>query len=222
LNPFGIFFIQFELVSNRTGRHCAAGAAFQRPMPPLPRFLLSLSHTTAGHRAPLSPVPPVSRSRRVTLAPPPSPVTRRRRRPHPPVRGRCQPLELSPVAPGAPSPPIFSPPRGAKPRTPCPLFPLRSHHWAEIRAAADLAPLFSLFFFSICSVRCRLLAPHRACPRRPPVASPPCHRKSEPPWHRVSTSSVCQPSLHHGSQVACTSPSPFPFGTAGPCHQCHP
>jgi hypothetical protein len=38
-------------------RHYAAGPACQRPMPPLPRSLLSLSHTVAGHWTRRRPAP---------------------------------------------------------------------------------------------------------------------------------------------------------------------
>jgi hypothetical protein len=77
--------------------------------------------------------------------------------------------------------PRFPPPRGTEPRTRCPLFPLCLRHRAAIRATADLDPLFSPFFFSIRSMHCHLPAPHRACLRRPPIASQPHHQKSEPP-----------------------------------------
>jgi hypothetical protein len=119
--------------------------------------------------------------------------------------------------PGPPLPPSPDPMRHRADPLPS-FFPHRPTPQAPSKATS-LRPRSpsSPFFFSICSTRRCLPAPHRACPRRPPVTSPPHHRR-----RRFSTSSVSRSSVRHGSQLACTSPSPFSSNTAGPHHRRHP
>jgi hypothetical protein len=200
-----------------------AGPAYHRLTPPLPRFLslpLAPSRCPPG---PTSPGPACQPLTPLSLAPCRPPLSRGNSA----ARARWPRDDANcPTCPrhnrGPLSPP-FSPPRDAEPRNPCPLFPLRPRHRAAIRTVADLALLFSPFFFSIRSLCRRLPAPHRDCPRRP--WSP--HRlttgRPSHPRRRVSASSVSRSSMHRGlcltlslSLWHCRTPAPAPPMTGAP------
>jgi hypothetical protein len=161
--------------------------------------------------------------------PSPSPVlpAARHGRAMPPMtagRGLMPAAKLSRAAPGPPSLfPIFPSMRRRTPGPPAPFF-LSARAIGPLKRSRRSLTSPPSPHFSSPSVPHATASqlPHRACPCHSQVASPLHHRKTEPPRHRVSASSVSQSSVRCGSQVACTSPSPFTSGAAGPRHQRHP
>jgi hypothetical protein len=147
----------------------------------LPR---SLSLPPTPSRCPPGPVVAWSRlsaSRAsVARAPPLSSIAQQRRR-HARWPGPATSRSTLPTAMQGPPLRSFSCPHTAPGRPPP--FSLAAPCTRAPSKVVGRRPRFpsSLFFSSIRSARCCLPAPHRACLCCPLVASPPHHRKSEPP-----------------------------------------
>jgi hypothetical protein len=199
-----------------------AGPACQRPMPPLPHFLLSLPHSATGHRAPLPPgsacqplVPsqphPVALRCRAT-APQPTPDGQGPL----PATPRCRPLCRAPLR-------SFSyTPRGTEPTPPPFPSPPRAPSTFKSHRSQTSLPFFSIFF-SIHSARRCLPDPPPSLSASFPVASLPHHWETEPPpastFRPPSVSWVLHASWLASGVRLTFSPS---SGAAGPRHRRRP
>jgi hypothetical protein len=159
-------------------RHYAVGPACQRPMPPLPRSLLSLSHTVADHWARRRPAPLVSHRTHVAHAPPPPIFVAR-----PPLSEWPGAVTLMSCLPTQRRPPPHSPllllpPRGTEPTPTPPLPPLK-------REPPNTAALSSFSSLALLRPRPSMHASHPR--RRPSRCGPLCIfdrcRRPPPPWH---------------------------------------
>jgi hypothetical protein len=160
-----------------------ASPACQRPMPPLPRFLVSLSHPAAAHGARRHPAPPVSRSLPHRSRPAALPCRAAMASPAPAGQGAMPVTELSRAVLGPP--PLsstFSPPRGAEPQDPpAPFFlsaratgPLKRSHRPP--TSSPLLPVFLLHPLRAApppSSPTELIRIVPRSPRHPGVESPP-------------------------------------------------
>jgi hypothetical protein len=150
-------------------------------MSPLPRSLSLPPAPSCCPPGPTSPSPacqPLApASSRPAVLPCRSRAPAPARRVPPTVSVPCRSTSLNPT----PSLPFF-PPCGAEPWTP--FFLSARATDPPIEPPPTSLPFSPRFFFSICSVRHRLPAHHRACPRRSPVGSPPRHPGVESPPHR--------------------------------------
>jgi hypothetical protein len=125
-----------------------------------------------------------------------------------------------PVALGAPSLfPACLPPLGADPRAPC-LSPLpRAPERLQKPPAADLAS-FPLCFSSPSAPCAAAFQLPTECIRT--ILRSPHHLTTRSLSHyrrRIHVSLVSRSSARRGSQLVCTSPSPFSSGTVGPRHR---
>jgi hypothetical protein len=171
-------------------------------MPRCPAPSHSLPHPVAAHQARCRPAPSVSHSRAESPAPRRSGADAGNRAVPQCIQGL---LSLS-----------HFPLHASMNPTPL-LFPSPPHAPEHLQKPPTALPFQFIF----------LLHPLHAPlpPSSPPslsVLSLGCLSTRSPshPWRQVSASSVSRSSVHHGSQVACASPSPF--GTVGPRHRRHP